>query len=477
MSLRMRIVVSLLISSLIAIAIVTVPLFMGLGTVSDEGTKRELRQFEARVNAEIEGRQRLALTTAQIVASMPDVQRAVAEQDQETLNRLFAQNFKELSAQAGIAQFQFHTPGAVSVFRVHKPEKFGDDLSGFRHSVVAANQTQAPVAGLERGRAGIGIRGISPISHDGRHVGSVEIGLKFDSALIESLTEGSDSRIEVYLLPDSDVSSFSASGGEIQRLTGNYDGPALLTNETLAAFVGGTVVERENFEINADAYAGRPFEIRDFSGNLVAVGNAVVPLKTVHGITNTIRTTGIGAALVAMLLAGAMALLLGKWLCGLLNRISRRMISLSEGDLSIETAGLPTKGEIGDMVRSLVVFRDALARQKELEAAQKASAKHQAEVVSSLGRNLATLAGGDLTVRIDSTFPEDYEQLRIDFNKTVENLNGTVAQVVESAQSIRNGAAEISQSSDDLSHRTESQAATLEETAAALDELTASVKS
>jgi methyl-accepting chemotaxis protein len=251
----------------------------------------------------------------------------------------------------------------------------------------------------------------------------------------------------------------------------------LLTNETLAAFVGGTVVERENFQINADAYAGRPFEIRDFSGNLVAVGNAVVPLKTVHGITNTIRTTGIGAALVAMLLAGAMALLLGKWLCGLLNRISRRMISLSEGDLSIETAGLPTKGEIGDMVRSLVVFRDALARQKELEAAQKASAKHQAEVVSSLGRNLATLAGGDLTVRIDSTFPEDYEQLRIDFNKTVENLNGTVAQVVESAQSIRNGAAEISQSSDDLSHRTESQAATLEETAAALDELTASVKS
>ncbi|WP_192964966.1 methyl-accepting chemotaxis protein [Phycobacter azelaicus] len=477
MSLRMRIVVSLLVSSLVAIAIVTVPLFMGLGTVSDEGIKRELQQFEARVYSQIEGQQRLALTTAQTVASMPDVQRAVAEQDRETLDRLFAQNFKGLAAEAGIAQFQFHTPTAVSVFRVHKPEKFGDDLSGFRHSVVAANAEKAPVSGLERGRAGIGIRGISPIFFEGRHVGTVEIGLKFDSALIESLTEGSDSRIEVYLLPDSDISSFSANGSEIQRLTGNYDGPSLINAETLASFVGGEVIERENFEIDNAAYAGRPFEIRDFSGNLVAVGNALVPLESVNAITNTIRTTGFGAALVAMLLAGAMALVLGKWLCGLLNRISRRMISLSEGDLSIETSGLPTKGEIGDMVSSLGVFRDALMKQKELEEAQKANAKHQAEVVASLGSNLSVLAGGDLTVRIESAFPEDYEQLRSDFNKTVENLNATVAQVVDSAQSIRNGAAEISQSSDDLSHRTESQAATLEETAAALDELTASVKS
>ena len=187
MSLRMRIVVSLLVSSIIAIAIVTVPLFLGLDRLSSEGTHRELNQFEARIASEIEGRQRLALTTAQAVASIPEVQRAVAEQDRETLNQHFAENFKDLAAQAGIAQFQFHTPGAVSIFRVHKPEKFGDDLSGFRHSVVAANKNQAPVSGLERGRAGIGIRGIAPISYNGNHVGTVEIGLKFNSALIESL--------------------------------------------------------------------------------------------------------------------------------------------------------------------------------------------------------------------------------------------------------------------------------------------------
>ena len=477
MSLRMRIVVALLVSSLVAIAIVTVPLFMGLGTVSDEGTLRELRQFEARVSSEIEGRQRLALTTAQTVAAMSDVQRAVAEQDRDTLDRIFAQNFKGLATSAGIAQFQFHTPEALSLFRVHKPEKFGDDLSGFRHSVVAANKTQAPVSGLERGRAGIGIRGIAPISHDGSHVGSVEIGLKFDSALVQSLTEGGDSALEIYLLPDSDISSFSSTGEEIRRLTGSYDGPALLDAAAIAGFVKGEAAETSDYDLGGHAYAGSPFEIRDFSGNLVAVGNALVPLDAITAITNTIRNTGIGAAIVAMVLAGAMALGLGKWLCGLLNRISNRMISLSEGNLNIEMTGLPDKGEIGDMARSLGVFHAALVRQREMEQTQKAHSENQAKVVASLGARLSELSSGDLTTRISDRFPEDYEQLRLDFNRTVENLNGTVTKVVESASSIRNGAAEISQSSDDLSHRTESQAATLEETAAALDELTASVKS
>ncbi len=163
MSLLTRIVLSLLASSLVAIAITTVPLFLGLNKLSDEGTETALKQLEISILSEIEARQRLAMTTAQTVAALPEVQRAVAEQDRETLDRIFVQNFETLAEQVGIAQFQFHTPNAVSLFRVHKPEKFGDDLSGFRKSVVAANKTQSPVLGLEQGRAGIGIRGISPI--------------------------------------------------------------------------------------------------------------------------------------------------------------------------------------------------------------------------------------------------------------------------------------------------------------------------
>ncbi len=209
-------------------------------------------------------------------------------------------------------------------------------------------------------------------------------------------------------------------------------------------------------------------------GWVVGTGDYVADIDADIAVFRNAALAALAIGLAAMSVA---AFFIARSVINPIENLKQRMQSMAEGDTGSEIPGTNSRNEIGDMSRTLDVFRKSLIRQKELEASQKERDRAQAEVVQTLTSRLSVLAGGDLTVRIDSAFPEDYEQLRLDFNKTVENLNGTVAQVVESAESIRNGAAEISQSSDDLSHRTESQAATLEETAAALDELTASVKS
>jgi methyl-accepting chemotaxis protein len=113
-------------------------------------------------------------------------------------------------------------------------------------------------------------------------------------------------------------------------------------------------------------------------------------------------------------------------------------------------------------------------RQNEEERAARAA--EQARVVQSLAGGLKQLSDGNLTSRINETFPADYEQLRSDFNAAMGNLQETMKTVVVNAGGIRSGAGEISQAADDLSKRTEQQAASLEETAAALDEITATVK-
>ena len=66
--------------------------------------------------------------------------------------RFFGAGFAELKSAYGVEQFQFHTAPATSFLRVHQPEKFGDDLSGFRKTVVEANATNKPVLGLGRRR-------------------------------------------------------------------------------------------------------------------------------------------------------------------------------------------------------------------------------------------------------------------------------------------------------------------------------------
>ncbi|MGR3623671.1 cache domain-containing protein, partial [Pseudophaeobacter sp.] len=192
---------------------------------------------------------------------------------------------------------------------------------------------------------------------------------------------------------------------------------------------------------------------------------------------STMWWTAVASLAVSLVILAIGATVITRSVTKPVNALKNRMNTMADGDTSADIPATENRSEIGDMARTLEVFRQSLSRQKDLENAQQAREQEQAEVVSILSARLASLSQGDLTIKIGADFPSDYGQLRQDFNRTVETLSGTVSKMVEATGSIRNGAAEISQASDNLSHRTESQAATLEETAAALDELTASVKS
>ncbi|MCR5873820.1 PAS domain-containing methyl-accepting chemotaxis protein [Phenylobacterium sp. J426] len=96
--------------------------------------------------------------------------------------------------------------------------------------------------------------------------------------------------------------------------------------------------------------------------------------------------------------------------------------------------------------------------------------------VQGVGEGLAALAAGQLTRRLETRFPPEYEKLRSDYNSAMETLEQAMRVINGAAHGIRSGTDEISRASDDLARRTEQQAASLEETAAALDEITAAVR-
>lgn len=185
----------------------------------------------------------------------------------------------------------------------------------------------------------------------------------------------------------------------------------------------------------------------------------------------------LGTVLLAILLGGVIGWLIGSNIGNAIRSVTHAMEGLAGGDTSVKIENRDRGDEIGTMAKALDIFRNALIREKELEAEQRARDAKQAEVLDLVSGRLAELAKGDLNAEINRDLPEGYEQLRRDFNATVSSLRETVTEVMQISSSIHNGAMEISQATDDLSARTENQAATLEETAAALDELTASVRS
>jgi methyl-accepting chemotaxis protein len=134
-----------------------------------------------------------------------------------------------------------------------------------------------------------------------------------------------------------------------------------------------------------------------------------------------------------------------------------------------------------DEERAKAAEVQAKAAKAEAEAQARANeerakaAEVQARVVGALAEGLKTLSDGNLTYRL-TDFPEEYLQIRDDFNTAMTRLQETVQAIALAAGEVASASSEISSGTTDLSQRTEEQAASLEETSASMEEISATVK-
>ncbi|TCO73321.1 methyl-accepting chemotaxis protein [Rhodovulum euryhalinum] len=476
MKLRTKIVLAITLSVVMSALLVLVPMLIGMQGLIEKGTERELEHLDKRFHAALESRLQGALTTASLIAEMPAVQQAMASGDRATLHELFVPGFARMRSEYGIRQFQFHEPPATSFFRVHKPDQFGDDLSGFRQTVIEANARKAPIAGLERGRGGLGIRGISPVAHQGRHLGTVEIGLDLDAAFIRDLVAESDALIEFYVLPDKSIDNFSSEDSAVTRSAASFEGdPALESQAILAA--GDTGIGMVSREVGGTSYASAAFPVTDFAGTTVALLHVMVPRSAYLAIAGQMRLIAFGAAAAALIAGLTAAVIFGTRLAGTLTDLVEKMGRLADGELDVRFSRRTRQGgEVGKLQDGLVTFRDkVIAEFKRREEDANQNAAHQKAVVEVLGDGLRQMAQGDLTGRIDQNLGAHYNGLRDDYNETVRSLGEVLCAISDAATRIDERARSINVAAHDLSQRTENSAATLEETAAALHDLTSSV--
>lgn len=75
-----------------------------------------------------------------------------------------------------IQQLHFQLPDNESFLRFHKPEKYGDNLTGVRPTIEYVNRTHKPISGFEEGRIFNGFRYVYPLfGKKGEYLGSVEV--------------------------------------------------------------------------------------------------------------------------------------------------------------------------------------------------------------------------------------------------------------------------------------------------------------
>ncbi len=297
---------------------------------------------------------------AVITAAIPEVAAALGRQDRDRLLQLATPLMTQVRKTYAVEQFHFHLPPATSFLRMHKPEKFGDDMSADRLAVVRTNTERKPTHGLETGMGGLGIRGIVPVFDGDRHVGSLEFGLSFGQPFFEAFKKAAQVDVVLHLKAGSDWKVFAATVAS----------PNLSAGE-LARAIGGERVIRE---IDAD---GRRLAIlghvvKDFGGRPIGVAEVILDASPYGAQLSELHRTTLLLMLAAMVFCLAVGIPVARRITKPIRHITRLMDRISNRDFAFEVDGTARHDEIGHLARGVQTVRESAEHQMKMEAEQAA---------------------------------------------------------------------------------------------------------
>jgi len=131
------------------------------------------------------------------------------------------------------------------------------------------------------------------------------------------------------------------------------------------------------------------------------------------------------------------------------------------------------KAVLLDMDIAVSVYFERLT--EEAAARDRAAAEKIERAVSLTGEVLGSLAGGDLTARIEAEFDPAFQKIKDDTNLVAERLEAVVSQLHGTATALREATEELLDGATNLADRTTRQAAAIEQTSAATEQLSATV--
>ena len=524
MTLRRQILLLPLLTAVIAIVLnLSGMVLVGQRTLNAAYTTERAVAAEA-LRLAIDARTTEALSMAQMIAGVPAIQEAVSRRDDTAIEIMLAGSIKAMMAQTGMTQLHFHVPPGRSLIRVHDLAKRGEDLTKTRPMVVKANAEHVPLRGLERGRTGVGARGVAPISWQGSHVGTVEVGFDMDANFLAAMSKDTGNEFEFYAVPP------AGEAGKIERKAETTGEAPMLEPDDFEKVMqsGGLDLLRE---FDGVPHVGRAVAVTDFSGAPIGIYVVASPDHLAAEMLAAQTRLSAIAVVLSLVLASGVAWAGGRHIAACVQRQAVATRAIAEGRTDVEIIGTERKDELGDMARALVVFRtnleentrmqaalqaeeqakrraeesaraeaeraeaerrrteaEALERDRQRAEAERLEAARRAEetrarldeqqlVVAALSKALESVAAGDLNCVIETPLPGEYDQLRLHFNTATRQLGDALAQIDLSATRVDAEAGKLSQASTQLAHSTERNAAALEETAAALNQLTSSVSS
>jgi methyl-accepting chemotaxis protein len=405
-------------------------------------------QYDSVVAAlDYEGRAALAVST--VVAAFPPIVDAVAKGDRDGLIGLLADAQIGLTAQ-GMPRMTFALPPANIFLRVRDPKAYGDDASARRATIVAANRTAKPVVGVEMGPDALAIYGTTPMVRDGKSLAVVDIGVSFGKEFVGRAKQ----RFGV------DLAVHSFDGQNFVRLASTMGDTVVATRDELKVALDGTPLRRDAMlgEHPAALYLG---QIKNYAGQPIAVLEVLKDTTEYEAATASAQQMLIYGIAAILVVAIALALLLGRSVSRPLVDMTAAMNRLSAGDNNVAIPSSERHDELGTMAKAVQVFKDnAVAKQRleNLQAADRAASKLRQEEIDQLigffGRTMSgsfeSLSGASADMSRTSTSLEGAAQTT---DGQATQVLSEVEQTSQAIQTVAAASQQLSASINEIGRR------------------------
>ena len=426
LSISKKIHIPLIASMVFGFLIIIVNFFYSIDDVRQDIYKTENDSLRAFYKESIQAKENIGLTNAINISKNYSVVKAL-----ETNNRALAisgistvsKDFKEYTNYKNI-KIHIHDADVHSFLRAWKPEKFGDDLSSFRKTIVAVKQEKKPIVAIELGRAGLILRGLAPIIEENRYLGSIEFMQGLNS-IIKDAQKNHNYLMAIVM--DNKYLSTATALAKAPKI-GDF---------TLA--VKESVVDKSflddlnNVDIrNSAAYqrTGKYFvisePIKDFSNETVGYAVAGVPIAKVESLVEKSKSSLIRQVLIIVTIDVLILLLLiyiiKRTVTDPINELDKVTMELSQGDADLSKR-LPVKSN-DELGRANASFNTFLNKVEQISVKEKEQAlvaeKSAQEIKESMKKNELTLTLSDSMINGSIN---NSNNLRESLKNNVEKVN------------------------------------------------------
>jgi methyl-accepting chemotaxis protein len=238
--------------------------------------------------------------------------------------------------------------------------------------VVEANRTGKVVSGIEAGVAGLGIRGVAPVSKDGRLLGTVEFGAALGDPLLKSFTTATGSFAAIYV---SDAGALKPIGSTL---------PVLIAEDILKLAQAGQGLQY--WEDEGASYAWTASTLLDYAGKPVATAVIASDIQAYAAARQETGWFMMIAGLGAITLGSLVGLILARRLVGPMNRFTGIIESLADHRFDFDIPSTGRHDEIGKIGRALGRLKER-ARENAANEERMSTRAHELEAMDQAIRS------------------------------------------------------------------------------------------